>query len=103
MSAGWLAVILLALTTMILRASGPLIVGKRPLPAWTAPVFSVLPAALLTALIVVQVFTRGNDVLVDERVFGLLFAGMLLFWRRGAVIAAMFGAAVVVALIRALT
>lgn len=103
MTGNWAAIFLLAATTVLLRSSGPLIVGRRDLPPWTMPVIAVLPAALLTALIVVQVFTDGDRVMIDERMAGLLAAAAVLTWRRRALLPAMFAAAAVVALIRAIS
>lgn len=102
MSTSWAIIILLAVTTMLARASGPLIIGRRELPSWSTPLIAVLPAALLTALIVVQVFTDGDRVVVDERLGGLAAAAIVLWWRRQSLILAMVAAAVVVAVLRAL-
>ena len=103
MSDAWLIVILLTLATIAIRISGPLLTGHRQIPAWAIPVITVLPGALLTALIVVQVFSDGDQVVVDERIAGLAVAGLVLWRRPNAVILAMMAAAFVVATIRALT
>lgn len=92
----------LALVTAFLRASGPLFLGERALPAWAAPVISVLPAALITGLIVVQVVGPGDSITIDERLAGLAAAGAVLWWRRTAKITPILAAAVTVALLRLL-
>lgn len=103
MSDAWLIVVLLTLATMAIRVSGPVLTGHRELPAWAVPVISVLPGALLTALIVIQVLTDGDKIVVDERLIGLAAAGLVLWRRRDSVILTMLAAAVVVAAFRALT
>ena len=65
-------------------------------------IIAVLPGALLTALIVVQVFSDGDRLVLDERLAGLVAAGLVLWRRRGAVITAMIAAAAVAAALRAL-
>lgn len=102
MSDTWLVVLLLTLATVAIRISGPLLTGHRELPGWAAPVIAVLPGALLTALIVVQVFSDGDRLVLDERLAGLAAAGLVLWRRRGAVITAMIAAAAVAAALRAL-
>lgn len=98
----WLIVILLALTTNALKVSGPILVGRRNLPSWTVPVIEVLPAAMLTALIVVQGFSKDGQIVVDERICGLVAAAAILIWRRQALMPAVVAAALVVAAIRAI-
>lgn len=102
MSETVLLIIGLALASAALRVSGPLLLGQRALPPWAGPVLTVLPGALITALIVVQVLGPSDSVTVDERLIGLAAAGLVLWWRRSAVIPALIVAAVTVALIRAL-
>lgn len=103
MSDAWLVVVLLTVATVAIRISGPLLTGHRELPTWAVPVITVLPGALLTALIVVQVFGDGDRIVVDERLAGLAVAGLVLWRRQNAVILAMLAAASVVAVIRALS
>lgn len=102
MSDAWIVILLLTLTTMVLKFIGPLILGHRELPGWAMRVFTVLPAALLTALIVVQVMGQGDRVVVDERLVGLAAAGGVLAWRRGAIAGAVVAAMLATALTRAL-
>lgn len=103
MSDAWLIVALLTVATVAIRISGPLLTGHRELPAWATPVITVLPGALLTALIVVQVLSDGDRIVVDERLVGLAVAGLVLWRRQNAVILAMMAAAIAVAAIRALS
>jgi uncharacterized membrane protein len=103
MSNVWPTIALVALTTAALRVCGPILIGRRELPAWAIPVIEVLPGAMLTALIVVQTFSQGDRVVVDERALGIAVAGAILIWRRNALIPAVLAAVIVVALLRAIT
>lgn len=99
----WAVIFLMTLTAIALKVSGPFLVGHRELPGWALPVITVLPGALLTALIVVQVVADENRVVVDERLVGLAAAGGILWWRREALILAIVGAAAAAALVRAVS
>jgi branched-subunit amino acid transport protein len=76
MSDGGAAVLVVALaaTTCSLRAVGPVAVGRRGLPRWLRERVELVAPALLAALVVWQVFTRGEGVVVDARVAGLAAA-----------------------------
>ena len=102
MSATWATVIGLAAATALLRASGPLLIGHRELPPWAPAVITVLPGALLTAMIVVQVFGEGSKIVIDERLAGVAVAGAVLLLNRRAMLPAILLAAVTAALLRAL-
>jgi uncharacterized membrane protein len=100
MSTVWVTVIALALATAALKLVGPLFLGGRTMPPRVMSVIELLAAALLAALVIVETFGDGRSLVIDERVPGVIFAGIAL--RRGApVIVAVVGAAVVAALWRA--
>lgn len=95
----WLAVALLTVTTFAIRAFGPFTVGERPFGARTTRVLSLLPAALLAALVVTETVIADGDLDVDARLAGVAFAGLLL-WRQVSVVWVVIGAAAVTALLR---
>jgi branched-subunit amino acid transport protein len=95
----WLTVGLCAVTTFGIRAFGPIAVGGRRLGPRTTRVLSLLPAALLAALVVTETVVRDGKLDVDARVAGLATAGLLL-WRRASVIWVVLGAAAVTAALR---
>lgn len=101
MSDIWAVVLLMTVGVVVIKTSGPFLIGHRELPGWAMPVITVLPGALLTAIIVVQVLSDGKKIVVDERLLGLAVAGSILWWRRNALLAAVVAAAASVALIRA--
>lgn len=98
----WVTIGVLAVASFAIRASGPVLLGGRELPARAASVVGLLAPALLGALIVVLTVSDGDGLAFDERIAGLGAAGAVLVWRRDAVLIAIAVAAVVTALLRAL-
>ena len=70
----WAAILLLAAGTYALKATGPLVVGDRPLPRPLARATELLPAALLAALIAVDVLGGDRRLVVDARLAGFVAA-----------------------------
>jgi branched-subunit amino acid transport protein len=82
MSDGAMTVLLLASGCWILKATGPVLLGGRPLPMWLGQLAARLPAPLLAALTVVAAIAGENRTLVaDARLIGCLAAAVAL-WRR---------------------
>ena len=97
----WTAVIVAAVGCYLLKLGGlsvPPRVLERPIVERVA---DLIPVALLSALIVVQVFTRGHEIVVDARALGLGVAVVLLVLRAPFLVV-VFGAALVAALARLL-
>ncbi|MEA2333447.1 MAG: hypothetical protein QOH58_3585 [Thermoleophilaceae bacterium] len=76
MSDVWITIAGLLVTTVAVKAAGPVIVGGRELPKAAYAVISLLAPALLTALILTDTFTRDQDLTVDARAAGLACAGI---------------------------
>lgn len=95
----WLTVALLAVTTFALRAFGPFFVGAREFGPRTTRVLSLLPAALLAALVVTETVIHDGDLDVDARLAGVGVAGLLI-WRQVSVVWVVLAAAAVTALLR---
>ena len=98
----WLTIGALAVTTAMIKASGPVVFGGRSLPPVVLEVISLLAAALLAALVVTQTFAEGQEVAIDARVAGLAAAAGALALRRSLVVT-MVSAALATALVRALS
>jgi len=98
----WLTIILLTVFSAVIRASGPLALGGRDLGPRAASVIELLAPALLAALIVVQTVGGTDGLDVDERIAGVAAAGVVLTWRRNAMLWAIAVAALVTAGLRAL-
>ncbi|MCW2995046.1 MAG: AzlD protein [Conexibacter sp.] len=97
----WLTVALLAVTTFAIRALGPVAVGGRTMGPRTTRVLSLLPAALLAALVITETVIEDGELDVDARLVGVATAGLLL-WRGASVIWVVVGAAAVTAGLRLL-
>jgi branched-subunit amino acid transport protein len=95
----WLAIGVAALGCWLLKVAGlsvPSRVLERPLVERVA---DLIPVALLSALIAVQVFTTGHHLALDPRAVGLGVAVVLLVLRAPFLVV-VFGAALAAALLR---
>lgn len=76
-------------TTAAIRATGPIALGGRELPARMMGVIALLAPALLAALVVTETFrSESSELTVDERVLGVAGASVVLVLR-GSILAAM--------------
>lgn len=95
----WAAVVSAGIGCYLLKLAGlsvPPRVLERPLVERVA---DLIPVALLAALIAVQVFARGHEIVLDARALGLAAAVVLLVLRAPFLVV-VFGAALVAALVR---
>ena len=99
MNTGWIVLIGLAAGVYALKAAGPLLLGNRPLPKLVNVAAAMLPAALLTALVIVNTFADGKHLQIDARVVGLGAAAIAL-QRRANFIVVIVAAAAATALAR---
>lgn len=101
MSPSWAVVTVVGLGTMALKAAGPLAMGGRELPVRVRSVVALLAPTLLAALIVVQTFADGRELVIDARAAGVAAAGVSVALK-APVLVTVAVAAVVAALVRAL-
>jgi len=97
----WAAIIVGGVGCYLLKLAGlsvPQRVLDRPVVRRTA---DVIPVALLSALIAVQVFSTGHELTLDARAAGLAAAVVLLLLRAPFLVV-VFGAALTAALLRLL-
>ncbi len=98
----WTLIAVLAVATITLKATGPLLTGGRTLPPWFASVIGVMPAALLSALVVIATLTNADgDYAIGADAAGVVLGGAVV-WRTGSVIHAVVVALVVTAGVRAI-
>jgi branched-subunit amino acid transport protein len=72
----WVVIAALCVTTLAIKASGPLLLGERQPSEAALRVISLVAPAVLTGLIVYEAFGgQGGGVAVDERLVGLVAAG----------------------------
>jgi branched-subunit amino acid transport protein len=96
----WALVVLLALGAFGFKALGLLVIGDRRLPPVVDRCLALIPAAMLSAFIVVNTFATGQDLVLDARAVGV-GASVLLAWRRAPLFLVIVGGAAVTALVRA--
>ena len=97
----WLVIAVVGVVTIAFKASGPVLLGKRELPARVASVVEVLAPAMLAALVVTQTVGGDRELVIDERLAGVV-AGGFAVWLRAPLLVVMAVAAVTAALIRLL-
>jgi len=95
----WVLIAAMAVTTALIKAAGPVVLGGRPLPARLNAVVVLMPAPLLAALVVTSALADGPRLAVDSSTAGVAVAAVLL-WRRAPLLLAVVTAAVVTALLR---
>jgi branched-subunit amino acid transport protein len=100
-NAVWLVVALSGVATVLLKATGPVLLGGRPLPQEVLSVVGLLAPAVLAALVVTQVFADDRDLVVDSRLVGLA-AGAVAVLARAPLIVVVVVAAASTAIVRAL-
>ena len=67
----WLAVIVVGAATIVLKATGPVLLGGRELPPRLNALVTLLAPAVLAALVVTQVVGGERELVFDERLVGL--------------------------------
>jgi branched-subunit amino acid transport protein len=102
MTAVWTVVVLTGAATVALKAAGPVLLGARRLPRAVGAVVALLAPALLAALIVVQTFSAGQQVVLDARAAGLAVAAIALALRAPTLLVVVLAAATAAA-VRQLT
>ena len=102
MSDVWTAVIVVGAATIAIKAVGPVAVGGRELPPRLMGLIELLAPAVLAALVVTQVVGGDHEIVLDERLAGLL-AAIVALTRRAPLLAVVAAAAVTTALVRLVT
>ncbi len=97
----WILIAAVAVLTAAIKAVGPVVLGGRALPPRFNGVIVLMPAAVLTALVVTSALADGNRLTVDATTVGVGVGGLLL-WKRAPVLVAVVAAALVTAGLRAL-
>jgi branched-subunit amino acid transport protein len=77
----WAAVLVLGAGAYFFKVLGLVIVGGRPLPPRLQACLALIPAAMLSALIVSNTVTVGQHLVIDARLPGVL-AAALAAWRK---------------------
>lgn len=99
MSAVWIVVVLVGAATIVFKAAGPVLVGRRELPPRVQACVELLAPVMLTALVVTQTVGGDGELEIDARVVGVGAAAIAIALRAHIVVA-MFVAGLVTALVR---
>ena len=98
----WTLIAALALTTIALKAAGPLVTGGRILPPRLASVIALMPAALLSALVVTAtLIDEDGHPAAGADAVGVVAAGAVV-WKTGSVLPGVLVALVLTAALRAI-
>jgi branched chain amino acid efflux pump len=77
----WLVVLGVGIGTIAIKASGPVLLGGRPLPERVQGVVALLAPALLAALVATNTFGSGQSLVVDARLIGVGVAALAIVLR----------------------
>jgi branched-subunit amino acid transport protein len=77
----WAAVLAASLGCYLLKLAGLSVPAAWVEQPWVARTVDFVPAALLAALVAVQAFTSGHDLVLDGRLVGLAAAAVALALR----------------------
>jgi branched-subunit amino acid transport protein len=96
----WTLVIVLGLGAYAFKVLGLVVIGARSLPPVVERCLALIPAALLSALIVKDTFSVGQDLVLDARAAGVAVA-VVATWRRAPIPVVIVLGAAVTAIVRA--
>lgn len=99
MSAVWLCVLAVGAATIVFKATGPVLLGRRSLPDWLAGPVAMLAPAVLAALVVTQAVAGHREIVADARLAGL-GAGAVAIALRAPLLVVVTVAAATAALVR---
>jgi branched-subunit amino acid transport protein len=94
----WALIGLCAAVTFVIKASGPIALGHRDLPAWFTRVIALMAPALLAALVVTATLAHGKHLGVGADTAGVGVAGVALLRGVNVVVGVAIAAAVTAAL-----
>ena len=95
----WTLIILLTLGAYAFKVTGLVFLGGRSLPPMFERCLALIPAAVVTALVMKDTFTTGQELVLDARALGIAVAGIAA-WRKAPLIVVIVLGAAVTALVR---
>ncbi len=95
----WTLIILLTLGAYGFKVTGLVFLGGRSLPPMFERCLALIPAAVVSALVMKDTFTTGQDLVLDARALGIAVAGIAA-WRKAPLIVVIVLGAAVTALVR---
>ena len=97
----WELVLLLAAGAYACKVLGLIVIGARTLPDVVERCLILIPAALISALVVKDTFSTGQDLVLDARAIGV-GAATFAAWRKAPLVIVIVTGAAVTAAIRAI-
>jgi len=97
----WWFIVALAAGCYAFKVIGLILVGDRTLPPVVARCLALIPAAMISALVALNTFSDGQDLVVDARAAGVA-AAVLAAWRKAPLIVVIILGAGVTAAVRAI-
>ncbi len=97
----WTLIILLAVGAYAFKVTGLIILGGRSLPPVFERCLGLIPAAIITALVMKDTFTVGQDLTLDARALGIAVA-VVAAWKRAPLIVVIVLGAAATAIVRQL-
>jgi branched-subunit amino acid transport protein len=90
----WVVVIVTGVGTLALKATGPVLLGGRPLPDRVSGVVTLVGPALLAALVAIGTFADGQRLVLDARVLGVGAAAVAIRFHAPVLLVVIIAAAV---------
>ena len=75
----WIVVAVVGVVTVLFKATGPVFLGRRLLPARGDSVVALIAPVMLTALVVTQTVASDDELAVDARLPGVAVAAVALW------------------------
>ena len=97
----WTLVLTLAAGAYACKVVGLVVLGERTMPPVVQRCLALIPAALITALVVKDTVSIGQQLVIDARLAGVA-AAVLATWRRAPLVLVIVIGAAVTALVRSL-
>jgi branched-subunit amino acid transport protein len=98
----WTLIVALGLGCYLFKVLGLVVIGARSLPPVVERCLALIPAALLSALIVKDVFSVGQELVIDARAAGAAVA-VVATWRRAPIPVVIVVASAATAFVRAVS
>ena len=93
----WTLVLVLFAGAYAFKLTGLVILGGRTLPAVIDRCLALIPAAVVTALVVKDTFSNGQELVLDARAAGIAVATIAAWRRAPLIVVIVLGAAVTAA------
>jgi branched-subunit amino acid transport protein len=98
----WWFIVALAAGCYACKVVGLVLIGDRTLPPAVVRCLALIPAAMISALIVLNTFADGHDLTVDARAAGVA-AAVVAAWRKAPFLVVIVLGAAVTAAVRAVS